>query len=310
MAEHFAACRSSCRRVPISPPISVTISPYPQWPWDRQIADIDRQQIHGRVPAPESGSRASRPRKCRSRSRAAPYRARRSSAAGDRLCSRTRICALTDRFFAPAGRARSAAHAHPEFARQQPLGPTRKSCRRSPFQRGPYFGFGPGRGLSAKPAKPSRANRPRHVLTVCGIFLSVRAIERVECPSPAIKTIGARKASRCSVLGARNRASNTARSARAQQHVTCVGKEAAESSELCLDGLDRQEPLSQYAQALQSALAAQQISDMAVQTLAHEKFDPQDPPEPAIGPVLQLVRSAFSGLLNSMTRRGPKKGTL
>jgi hypothetical protein len=98
--------------------------------------------------------------------------------------------------------------------------------------------------------------------------------------------------------------------ARAQQHVTCVGKEAAESSELCLDGLDRQEPLSQYAQALQSALAAQQISDMAVQTLAHEKFDPQDPPEPAIGPVLQLVRSAFSGLLNSMTRRGPKKGTL
>src|ERR1700730_15080315 len=98
--------------------------------------------------------------------------------------------------------------------------------------------------------------------------------------------------------------------ARAQQHVTCVGKEAAESSELCLDGLDRQEQLSQYAQALQSALAAQQISDMAVQTLAHEKFDPQDPPEPAIGPVLQLVRSAFSGLLNSMTRRGPKKGTL
>jgi hypothetical protein len=79
--------------------------------------------------------------------------------------------------------------------------------------------------------------------------------------------------------------------ARAQQHVTCVGKEAAESSELCLDGLDRQEPLSQCAQALQSALAAPQILDMAVQTLAHEKFDPQDPPEPAIRPVLQLDRS-------------------
>ena len=29
-----------------------------------------------------------------------------------------------------------------------------------------YFGAGPGRGLSAKPAKPSRANRPRQVLTV------------------------------------------------------------------------------------------------------------------------------------------------
>ena len=159
-----------------------------------------------------------------------PYRARRSRRPWRRTrdrCSRTRICALIDRFFAPAGRARPAAHSHPEFARQQRPGQTRKSCRRSPVQRravsGPYFGFGPGRGLSAKPAKPSRANRPRHVLTVRGIVLSVRAIEHVECPSPAITTNPARKASRCSVVGARNRAASAARSSGVSRTSAALG---------------------------------------------------------------------------------------
>jgi hypothetical protein len=32
-----------------------------------------------------------------------------------------------------------------------------------------YFGTGPGRGLSLNPARPSRANRPRHRLTVRGM---------------------------------------------------------------------------------------------------------------------------------------------
>jgi hypothetical protein len=41
---------------------------------------------------------------------------------------------------------------------------------------------------------------------------SVRAIERVEHPSAASKMIRARKTSRCSVVGARTRASSTARS--------------------------------------------------------------------------------------------------
>jgi hypothetical protein len=71
---------------------------------------------------------------------------------------------------------------------------------------------GPGRGLSVKPAKPSRANRPRHRLTVRGIVPTVRAIDRVERPSAASKTIRARSTSRCSVVDARNRASSTARS--------------------------------------------------------------------------------------------------
>ena len=49
----------------------------------------------------------------------------------------------------------------------------------------PYLGAGPGRGRSAKPTKPSRANRPRHVLTVRGIVPTARAIDRVERPSAA-----------------------------------------------------------------------------------------------------------------------------
>ena len=179
-----------------------------------QIADIDRQQIHRRVAAPEPGSKASRPRKCRSRSRAAPYRARRSSAAGDSRdrCSRTRIrpdrsifrsrrtrqtcCSLTSRR-GPPETARSDAQILPK--EPVPAGtilPALDQAEACPLSR----------------PNPRAQIGPRHVLTVCGIFLSVRAIERVECPSPAIKTIGARKASRCSVLGARNRASSAARS--------------------------------------------------------------------------------------------------
>jgi hypothetical protein len=44
----------------------------------------------------------------------------------------------------------------------------------------PYLGAGPGRGRSAKPTKPYRANRPRHVLTVRGIVPTARAIDSVE----------------------------------------------------------------------------------------------------------------------------------
>ena len=51
------------------------------------------------------------------------------------------------------------------------------------------------------------------VLTVRGMVPSVRAIDRVERPSSASKMIRARNTSRCSVVGARTRASSTARSA-------------------------------------------------------------------------------------------------
>jgi hypothetical protein len=63
-----------------------------------------------------------------------------------------------------------------------------------------------------QPTNPARANRPRQPLTVRGIVSSVRAIERVERPSAASKMTRARKTSRCSVVGARTRASSTARS--------------------------------------------------------------------------------------------------
>jgi hypothetical protein len=86
-----------------------------------------------------------------------------------------------------------------------------------------YFGAGPGRGLSAKPVKPSRENRPRQVLTVRGIVPSARAIERVERPSSASKTIRARNASRCSVVGARTRASSTARSSGVSRTAAALG---------------------------------------------------------------------------------------
>ena len=75
-----------------------------------------------------------------------------------------------------------------------------------------YLGTGPERGWSAKPARPCCANRPRQVLTVRGIAPTARAIDRVERPSAASKMIRARKTSRCSVVGARTRASSTARS--------------------------------------------------------------------------------------------------
>ena len=93
---------------------------------------------------------------------------------------------------------------------------------------------------------------------------------------------------------------------RSQHDVACPDKEATgthgNTNEFYLDGLDREELLSQYA----PALTAQKMLDLAVQTLAHEKMDPQNPPEHAIGPVLQLVRSAFAGLLHSMIRLGPR----
>jgi hypothetical protein len=44
---------------------------------------------------------------------------------------------------------------------------------------------------------------PRHKLTVRGIVPSAAAIDRVERPSAAIKTILARSTSRCSLVGAR-----------------------------------------------------------------------------------------------------------
>ena len=128
----------------------------------------------------------------------------------------------------PAARAR-----RPVRLQSRATIPARESGRRRTFQDSQnassrpvslvYFGAGPGRGLSAKPAKPSRANRPRQVLTVRGIVPSARAIERVEWPSSASKTIRARNASRCSVVGARTRASSTARSAGVSRTFAAMG---------------------------------------------------------------------------------------
>jgi len=62
---------------------------------------------------------------------------------------------------------------------------------------------------SARPTQPPSAKRMRQRLTVRGIVPRSRAIER---PSAAISTIRARKAWRCSVVGARRRASSSDRS--------------------------------------------------------------------------------------------------
>ena len=86
-----------------------------------------------------------------------------------------------------------------------------------------YFGTEPGRGLSTRPASPSRLNRPRHRLTVRGIVSTARAIDRVERPSAANKMIRARKTSRCSVVGARTRASSTARSSGVNRTSAALG---------------------------------------------------------------------------------------
>jgi hypothetical protein len=78
-------------------------------------------------------------------------------------------------------------------------------------------------GLLLNPAKPSRAIRPRRVLTVRGMVPSVRAIDRVDCPSLASKKIRARNTSRCSLIGARARASSTARSSGVSRTSAALG---------------------------------------------------------------------------------------
>ena len=70
----------------------------------------------------------------------------------------------------------------------------------------------PGRGRSSRPDSPSSAKRMRQWLTVRGIVPRSRAIARVDKPSAAISTIRARNTCRCSLVGARSRASSSARS--------------------------------------------------------------------------------------------------
>ncbi len=173
-------------------------------------------------------SKAFRRRKRRSHSRAAPYRARPHRwpwrQTRDFRPARSIFCTRRKRQTCCSCTSPSSAAIKSPFQRAKPAGGSRSRTAR---MRRPvslvYFGAGPGRGLSAKPAKPSRANRPRQVLTVRGIVPSARAIERVEWPSSASKTIRARNASRCSVVGARTRASSTARSAGVSRTFAAMG---------------------------------------------------------------------------------------
>jgi len=69
----------------------------------------------------------------------------------------------------------------------------------------------PLRGASATPAKPYRANRPRHLLTVAGRVASRAAAALLLSPSATARMICARNATRCSVFPAASQDRKVAR---------------------------------------------------------------------------------------------------
>src|SRR5437660_11932472 len=69
----------------------------------------------------------------------------------------------------------------------------------------------PLRGASATPAKPCRANRPRHLLTVAGRVASRPAVALLLSPSAKARMICVRNARRCSVFPAASQDCKVAR---------------------------------------------------------------------------------------------------
>src|SRR5664280_2866810 len=88
-------------------------------------------------------------------------------------------------------------------------GPRVSATRRSRSSR-VYVGGCPGRGASARPAKPAAAYRRRHSLTVMIATPSSAAIRSIGAPSAERSTIRARVTARCSLVRARTAARSAA----------------------------------------------------------------------------------------------------
>ena len=120
-----------------------------------------------------------------------------------------------------------------QIGRNQPPGPAREPgrrwtlqyCQNAAARRGAILRYRPRSRLIGQTGQafPTEPPTPHHRLTVRGIVFTARAIDRVEPPSAASSMIRARNASRCSVVGARTRASSTERSAGVSRTSAALG---------------------------------------------------------------------------------------